>query len=125
MSYLTQISIIIIIGLCVLYGRFMHMQFLCIIMYNIEVYSRLTLNLKAASLNMNSSANIAVKIILSISSALLYSAGWLWYFIARVIVLIMMRTKIAYSKGCDVTNHQTLYWMRCFGMYLKNIVFVS
>lgn len=67
---------------------------------------------------MNSRAKIAVNIIFNISKALLYSTGWLWYFIASVIVLIMMRTKMAYSNGCDVTNHQTLYWIRCFGMYL-------
>lgn len=80
---------------------------------------RHTLNLKAASLNMNSRAKIAVNIILSISNALLYSAGCSWYFIANVIVLIMMRTKMAYSNGWDVTNHHTLYWIRCFGMYLR------
>ena len=27
--------------------------------------------------------------------------------------------KIVYSKGCDVTNHQILYWIRCFGMYRR------
>lgn len=82
-------------------------------------HQRLTLNLNAASLNINSKANTAVNIMFNISNALLYSGGWLWYFIASVIVLIMISTKMAYSNGCDVTNHHTLYWIRCLGIYLQ------
>lgn len=82
----------------------------------------LTLNLKAASLKMNSNAKTAVNSMFNKSRALLYSGDWLWYFMARVIVLIMISTKMAYSKGCEVTNHHTLYWIRCFGMYLKDVV---
>lgn len=34
-------------------------------------------------------------------------------------VLTMIRTNIVYSNGCDVTNHHTLYWHRCLGMYRR------
>lgn len=40
-------------------------------------------------------------------------------FMASVTVLIMMSIKIPYSNGCDVTNHQILYWHRAFGMYRR------
>ena len=79
----------------------------------------LTLNLKAANLNTNSIANTAVKIILRISRKCPYASGWLWNFIAKVMVFNIIRMKIVYSKGCDVTNHQILYWIRCFGMYRR------
>lgn len=34
-------------------------------------------------------------------------------------VFNMIKMKMVYSKGCDVTNHHTLYWIRCFGMYRR------
>ena len=79
----------------------------------------LTLNLKAANLNTNSIANTAVKMTLRISRNSSYGSGWLWNFIAKVMVFNIIRMKIVYSKGCDVTNHQILYWIRCFGMYRR------
>lgn len=40
-------------------------------------------------------------------------------FIASAIVFAIIRPNIAYSNGCDVTNHHILYCIRAFGMYLR------
>lgn len=36
---------------------------------------------------------------------------------ASAIVLAIIRPNIAYSNGCDVTNHHILYWIRALGIY--------
>ena len=36
---------------------------------------------------------------------------------ARAMVLAIMSPKIAYSKGCDVTNHHILYCILALGIY--------
>jgi hypothetical protein len=42
--------------------------------------------------------------------------------IANVIVLVNINAKIRYSKYWDVTNHQTLYWIRAVNHILDQII---
>lgn len=57
---------------------------------------------------MNSIANMAVKAILDSSSIIVYTSDGFGIFMASVMVLIKINTKMEYSKGFEVTNHQTL-----------------
>lgn len=54
-----------------------------------------------------------------LSKKLMYSSDILSYFMASIIVFSTINVKIVYSNGCEVTNHQILYWNLCLGMYRR------